>query len=147
VAAELTDLLNRRRMAGYESYVLPPRYASLDLEVEVCARHDAFRGDVERRVLAALDTTTHLDGTRGLFHPDRFTFGTALERSAVEAAIQDVPGVDGVLGVRYRRRGYTTGFTAMPDVVLVGQDEIVRLDNDPSRPERGSLQVEVVGGK
>ena len=54
-------------------------------------------GDVKRGVLAALDTTTHLDGTHGFFHPDRFTFGTALERSAVEAAIQEVPGVDGVL--------------------------------------------------
>ena len=132
VAADLTELFDRRRMAGYESYVLPPRYASLDLDVEVCARPDAFRGDVTRGVLAALDTTTHLDGTHGFFHPDHFTFGTPLERSAVEAAVQAVPGVDGVVGVRYRRRGHTAGFISMPDVVRVGQDEIVRVDNDAS---------------
>jgi predicted phage baseplate assembly protein len=146
-AAELTELLNRRRMAGYESYVAPPRYASLDLEVRICARPDAFRGDVKRAVLAALDAAEHPDGTRGFFHPDRFTFGMGLERSAVEAAIQEVPGVDGVLDVVYRRRGHTPGFVSAPDLVTVARDEIVRVDNDPGRPERGSVRVEVVGGK
>jgi predicted phage baseplate assembly protein len=147
LAADVTDRLNRRRLAGYESFVLPPRYASLDLSVTVCARSEAFRGDVKRAVLIALDATSHLDGTRGFFHPDRFTFGMGLERSTVEAAVQAVSGVDGVVDVRYRRRGHTPGFVAMPDLILVRQDEIVRVDNNPSRPERGSLRVEVVGGK
>jgi hypothetical protein len=137
---ELTRMLDRRRLAGYQAFALAPRYASLDLEVAVCARPDAFRGDVERGVLLALATS-------GFFHPDRFTFGVALERSALEAAIQDVPGVDGVVHVRYRRRGHTFDFVDMPDAVPVGQDEIVRVDNDPSRPERGSLRVGVLGGK
>jgi predicted phage baseplate assembly protein len=145
--ADLTDLLNRRRMAGYESYVLQPRYAPLDLRITVCARPDAFRGDVKRAVLAALDTTAHPDGSLGFFHPDRFTFGTGLERSAVEAAVQAAAGVDGVLDVSYRRRGRTAGFVPMPDLVAVGDDEIVRVDNDPGRPERGSLRVDVAGGK
>jgi hypothetical protein len=35
----------------------------------------------------------------------------------------------------------------MPDAVQVARDEIIRMDNDPSRPEAGSLHVEVVGGK
>ena len=34
----LTDLLNRRRLAGYESYVLPPRYVSVDLQITVCGQ-------------------------------------------------------------------------------------------------------------
>lgn len=147
LAADLTDLLNRYRLAGYESFTLLPRYASLDLVVTVCALPDAFRGDVKEAVLAALGATKHVDGTSGFFHPDRFTFGTALERSAVEAAVQDVPGVDGVTDVRYRRRGHTPGFIEMPDFVPVAQNEIVRIDNDPSRPERGSLRVDVMGGK
>jgi hypothetical protein len=146
-AAELTSLLNRYRLAGYESFGLAPRYASLDLAVTVCARPDAFSGDVKRGVLAALDASRHVDGTSGFFHPDRFTFGVALERSAVEAAVQRVPGVDGVIAVQYRRRGHTSGFIAMPDVVPVGRDEIVRVANDPSRPDRGSLRVDVLGGK
>jgi hypothetical protein len=137
---ELTRLLDRRRMAGYESYVLAPRYASLDLRVTVCARHEAFRGDVKRAITEALDA-------RHFFDPDRYTFGLGLERSRLEAAIQDVHGVDGVLEITYRRRGYTPGFVPMPETVEVARDEIVRLDNDPSRPDAGSLRVEVRGGK
>jgi predicted phage baseplate assembly protein len=144
---EITNLLDRYRLAGYESFALAPRYASLDLGVTVCARPDAFRADVTQAVLAALDGAAHADGTHGFFHPDRFTFGGALERSALEAALQDVPGVEGVVELRYRRRGHTPGFVTMPDSVEVGRDEIVRVDNDPSRPERGSLHVDVRGGK
>lgn len=137
---ELTRLLDRRRLAGYEAFALSPRYASFDLDITVCAHPDAFRGDVKGGVLAALDTT-------GFFHPDRFSFGVALERSALETAIQDVPGVDGVVALYYRRRGHTNDFTVMPDAIVVGKDEIVRVDNNPSRPERGSLRVDVMGGK
>src|SRR5262249_24209300 len=129
-AIELTELLDRRRLAGYESFVQAPRFASLDLWITLCAQADAFRGDVKRGVLTALDTLAHPGGTLGFFAPDRFSFGVALERSALEAAIQSVDGVDGVLSVRYRRRGHTRGFVAMPDAVAVARDEIVRVDND-----------------
>jgi predicted phage baseplate assembly protein len=144
---ELSALLNRYRLAGYEAFPRAPRYASLDLEVTVCARPEAFRGDVKEGVLRALDTRAHTDGTRGFFHPDRFTFGLPLERSELEAAVQEVPGVDGVVRLRYRRRGFTPGYIDMLDEVDVASDEIVRVDNDPSRPERGSLQIYVQGGK
>jgi hypothetical protein len=49
--------------------------------------------------------------------------------------------------VRFRRRGLVPEFVEMPDVVTVGRDEIVRVDNDPSAPERGSLRLVVEGGK
>ena len=54
-AKELIDLLNRYRMAGYESYVPEPKYVSLDIEVQVCALPDAFRGDVQAAILARLN--------------------------------------------------------------------------------------------
>src|SRR6266853_2799914 len=73
---ELIELLNRYRMAGYESYVPEARYVSLDLAIEVCARPDAFRGDVEGAVLEALSISA-----AGFFNPDNFTFGQSLERS------------------------------------------------------------------
>jgi hypothetical protein len=144
---ELIDLLNRYRLAGYESYVPAPRYAALDLQIAVCARVDAFRGDVYAAVLAALSMAEFPDGSTGFFHPDRFTFGAPLERSALEAAIQDAAGVGGVISIHYRRRGFTPGFVNMPDAVAVGLDEIILVENDPSRPERGSLKITVEGGK
>jgi hypothetical protein len=143
----LTARLDGYRMAGYESYVGQPRFASLDLQIAVCARADAFAGDVELEILQALGTGIEADGTRGFFHPDRFTFGRPLERSALEAAIQSAIGVDGVRSIAYRRRGVTAGFVAMPDQVTVGIAEIIRADNDPSRPDAGSVRVDVQGGK
>ena len=43
-------------------------------------------------VLAAL-MSGGSDSSKGLFHPDHFSFGTALSRSSVEAVVQQVPGV------------------------------------------------------
>ena len=144
---QLIDLLNRYRMAGYESYVPSPRYLSLDLRVQVCARPDAFRGDVEAALLVALSATRQRDGTTGFFHVDRWTFGMPLERSALEAAIQNAYGVAGVVTIQYRQRGITFTFLDLPDTVQIPVDAILRLDNDPSRPERGSLHITVEGGK
>ncbi|HYT94549.1 MAG TPA: baseplate J/gp47 family protein [Gemmataceae bacterium] len=144
---ELVELLNRRRLAGYESYVAAPVYAALDLKVRVCVHDDAFQGDVERGVLARLSTAVFLDGSTGFFHPDRFTFGTPLERSALEAAVQSVPGVAGVISICYRRRGHTSGYVTLPETIQLAPHEILIVDNDPSRPERGSVRVYVEGGK
>jgi hypothetical protein len=144
---ELIMLLNRYRMAGYESYVPAPDFVSIDLIVTVCALPNAFRGDVEAAVVSALSTSQFPDGSTGFFYFDHFTFGTPLERSALEAAIQSAYGVGGVVSVQYRERGVTSDWTCIPDTLAVGANRILRMDNDPSNPERGSLQVVVEGGK
>ena len=144
---ELIDLLNRYRMAGYECYAPTPRYVGLDVRIVLCALPDAFRGDVEAGVLKALSSRKFADGTTGFFYSDRFAFGMPLERSALEAAIQAVVGVAGVTSIQYRQRGLTPLPVEMGDTVTVAPDQIIRVDNNPSRPERGSLQVEVDGGK
>jgi len=143
----LINLINRYRMAGYECYEPAPDYVGIDLQVTVCAQPTAFRGDVESAIVAALSATRAADGTTGFFFLDRFTFGTPLERSALEAAIQSAYGVAGVVSVFYRERGVTPDWTCLPETLTVGPDQILRMDNDPSRPERGSLRVIVEGGK
>ncbi|MFZ0343238.1 MAG: baseplate J/gp47 family protein [Gaiellaceae bacterium] len=135
---ELSDLLNRRRLAGYESYVLAPRYASLDLEITVCADPTAFASDVESAVLAELEA---------FFAHDNWTFGEPLEASALLAAVQRANGVSGVTSVFYRERGVQPDWAELPDTVTIPPDRILRVDNDPSRPEDGSLRVLVEGGK
>ena len=144
---ELIALLDRRRLAGYEVYTPDPRYVGLDLLVTVCARPSALRGEVAAAVLAELGTGELCDGRPGFFAPGAFSFGSPLERSELEAAVQRAPGVAGVLGIAYRRRGYVPAFVPMPQVVTVGRDEVIRVDNDPNAPDRGSLRVVVEGGK
>lgn len=144
---QLVELLDRRRLAGYEVYEPTPRYVGIDLVVVLCARPTALRGEVEAAVLTELGTGRRQDGGPAFFAPDQFRFGTPLERSELEIAVQRAAGVAGVTCVRYRRRGLVAQFDPMHDTVVVGRDEIVRVDNDPSRPERGSLRVVVKGGK
>jgi hypothetical protein len=140
---ELINLLNRYRMAGYESYVPDPRYVSIDLAFDLCAQPSAFRGDVEADVTAALNASK----PGSFFHTNNFTFGQPLERSALEAAVQSVHGVAGVICIRYRVRGRASGWLEMPDTISVAADEIIRCDNDRSLPERGSFRISVKGGK
>ena len=142
---EVIELLNRRRLCGYESYVPPARYVSIDLEIQICAKPDAFQGVVERGVLEALALPDK--GATGFFFADHFTFGTPLERSRLEAKIQDVPGVAGVLAVRYRRRAVVPDFIDLGDELTLASDEILRIDNDPNHPERGSIRLNVMGGR
>jgi Baseplate J-like protein len=144
---DLINLLNRYRLAGYESYVPSPDYVSIDLIVTVCAMPTAFQGDVKAAVVSALSTNKFPNGTTGFFYYDNFTFGTPLELSAVEAAIQSAYGVAGVVSVQYRQRGVTPTWTCLPDELQIGPNQILRMDNDPSQPNNGTLQVIVLGGK
>src|SRR5262249_36851105 len=126
-----------------------PDYASIDLIVEVCADGDAFRGDVEAGVLAALSTPHSVPppGAPRFFNHDPFSFGDPLEPSDIPRAGPAATGAAGVPCVRYRRRGITTRYTDLTVPLEVGFDQILRVDNDPSRPERGSIKVIVKGGK
>lgn len=144
---ELVNLLNRYRMAGYESYAPAPKYVSLDFRITVCACNDAYRGDTHEALLRTLSSRRFVDGTVGFFHPDNLTFGQPLERSVLEAAIEGSYGVCGVLSIQYRRRGFTSDFVEMPQTVFVGSFEILQVNNDPSKPEQGSLKIYVEGGK
>jgi hypothetical protein len=143
----LSDLLGRRRLAGYESYVLPPLYASVDLRITVVAGPTAFASDVAAAVLAALQPGTRSDGRVGFFDHSRWGFGQPLESSALLAAIQDASGVAGAVLVEYRQRGVQPQWTTLPEAVTPPPDRILRVDNDRSRPEAGSIRVIVEGGK
>ncbi len=144
---QLSDLLNRRRLAGYESYVLPPSYASVDLKITLCAQPDAFAADVEAAVLQRLRPGLLRDGTRGFFDHERWSFGEPLEASALLAAVQGANGVQGVTAVCFRERGVQPDWLPLPETVAIPADRILRVDDDPSLPERGSLRVIVEGGK
>jgi hypothetical protein len=144
---QLVELLNRRRLAGYESFAPPPAYLSLDLRIEVCAQPGWLDGDVEAGVLGRLGAATRPNDAAGFFFADRFTFGSPLYRSRLEAAIQGVPGVLGVSGITYRQRGSFAGFVDLPEAVTPSTRQILRVDNDPSWPERGTIRVIVEGGR
>ena len=140
----LTELLGQRRLAGGESYVLPPAYVSIDLRITVGRQATAFGSDVAAAVLAVLQPGPGPDGRPGFFDHSRWGTGQPLESSALLAAVQACPGVAGVDQVLYRQRG-ARDWAPLPGTLTLAADQILRVDNDPSRPEAGSLQVTVEG--
>lgn len=127
------------RQAGREVVVVDPIYRPLDLVVTICVGDGARFAQVREAVLERLTGT---DRRPGLFHSDRFTFGTPLVRSVLEAEVHKVPGVAGIerILVRPHSRGLLRPFTE-PEL-RVGGAEILRLRNDPRYPDQGSIRVE-----
>jgi hypothetical protein len=143
---ELESQLERFRQTGREVYVREPRYVDLDLRIAICVEPHTYRGHVEAAVRAALVGKRPPWKAPGFFDPDHFTFGTPLRRAALETAIQAVPGIRAVEKIQIRRRGW---FDWKPFAELeydVADDEVIRLDDDPLHPERGSLDLDLEGG-
>ncbi len=138
--------LDRVRQTGREAHITDPRYVDLDLEIVVCVAADAHAGQVRQRVLERLLGTGGSAASGGFFSPDNFTFGTPLRIAALEAAIKSVEGVQAVCGVTIRRRGWPTDKPFRGLVYPVAVNEVIRVENDPHNPQRGSVTLKVEGG-
>lgn len=138
--------LDRFRMAGREVHVLAPRYADLDLVITICVEPFAYPADVVAGVVRALTGKRGLRPVPGFFDPDRFTFGTPLDRSELEAHVQRVPGVRAVKALRIARRGWFPERDFVEPYWEPGKDEVIRVSNDPRHPDRGSVTIQPEGG-
>jgi predicted phage baseplate assembly protein len=141
----LTNQIDRFRQAGREAHVMAPRYADIDLRITVCVEPTAFPGQVKERVLEALLGRAELN-KKGFFDPDNLTFGTPLRRSKLEAVIRQVAGVLAVRKIEIRRRGYFDWKMLTKPYFPVSDQDVIRLENDPNHPERGTLMLTMEGG-
>jgi hypothetical protein len=135
------------RMAGHDLEIDAPRFVSLELALEVCVAADHFRSDVRLRLTAALSATDNVDGTRGLFHPDEFSFGQPVYLSRILAAAGAVAGVDSVRATIFQRLGSPSPVPLAEGRLTLGRLEIARLANDPDFPEHGTLRIDLHGGR
>jgi uncharacterized phage protein gp47/JayE len=145
--AQLRAELEPVRMAGYDLEVDAPRFVALDVGLLVCVEPDYFRAHVRAAVLDVLSSRVRADGELGVFHPDRFTFGQPVYLSPIVAAAQAVPGVCSVTATSFQRQREKASSALDSGVLRMGRLEIARLDNDPSFPEHGTLELEIGGGK
>ena len=143
---QATQQLDRFRQAGREAWINNPKYADLDLKITICAQPYAYKGDVKEAVLIALLGESNLGQTAGFFSPDKFTFGDPLKRSVLESTIQAVSGVRAVEAISIRRRGWFDWRDFSELAYEVGIDEVIRVENDPLHPARGTLQLVMEGG-
>ena len=136
--------LDRFRQAGREAWLKEPKYADLDLKITICVQPYAYKSEVKEAVLAEL---MGLPGVQdGFFSSDNFTFGDPLKRSVLESVIQAVPGVRAVEGMTIRRRGWFDWRDFCELNYEVAIDELLRVENDPLHPGRGTLQLIMEGG-
>ena len=138
---ELEGLMDCVRQAGREVHVSDPVFIDIDLDIALCIEAGAYFGQVQERVIRALTGSARFGAPLPFFHPDNFSFGDPLFRSELEAAIHAVPGVLAVEEIKLRRRGQTDYELFTATTVEVGSDRILRLRNDPRRPDQGSLRV------
>jgi hypothetical protein len=144
--AQLEGWLNCVRQAGRDVIVKDPKFATIDLRITICIQQFAYAGQVVQLVTDALLGHGGARPQKGFFDPTNFTFGVPLRRSALESTIQEVPGVQAVLDLSIRKRGQTE-FQEFDQLSLsVSPDEVVELLNDPTQPDRGTLQIATVGG-
>ena len=64
----------------------------------------------------------------------------------LEGVIQAVPGVRAVEGMTIRRRGWFDWRDFSELAYEVALDEVIRVENDPLHPGRGTLQLIMDGG-
>lgn len=150
---DLVRFIDRFSLAGYDLEIEPPRFVPLDIAFTVCVKPGFVRADVEQALLDVFSNGVRPDGTRGFFHPDAFTFGQALYLSRIVAAAMAVPGVESIdtddtppKPNRFRRWAEPSRGETAAGRIVPARLEILRLDNDPSRPGNGRLELFLRGG-
>lgn len=139
-ADEVAAAITRYRLAGYDLEVRAGEYVPLRVDLHLCVNDDHFRSDVVAAVTAALVDP-------GFFAPQNFSFGQSLPVSSLYAAVSKIDGVDSVEVTALQRYDRDPAGELAAGVILAGPWQILRLDNDPSRPENGVLTITADGGK
>ena len=137
--------LENVRRVDHVVRVHAPRYRPLVIELDVMLEPDTLRAGVEAELATLLSDGWLADGLPALFNPARIDFGVAIHASAVVAAVQDVDGVTLAELKRFEFLDDARG--ALSPTLQVGAMELVRLDNDPTRPENGYAVLWIEGGR
>lgn len=144
--AEARAHLTRFKLAGYDLAVRTAQYVPLKLTARICVEPGHFRGPVLAAVRRALSNRRYADGSTGFFHTSRLDFDQDLYLSRIYAAIAAVPGVGSVVIEEFRRFWSLPNGELETGILPIGPFEVPRLDNDPSLPENGVLELKAVEG-
>lgn len=138
--------LERFRLTGHDIEIDNPRFIALDIALHIQVAPDYFREQVKEALLDTFSNRVLSNGQLGFFHPDRFTFGQPLFLSQVIAQAMRVVGVRSAVVTRFQRLGAAPQDELNTGQISFDRLEIVRLDNDPSNPGGGTLELVMEGG-
>lgn len=144
---QIATYLEKYRRVGHDLRVIAARYVPLDLKLEVCALPHYQRAHVKTALLDFFSNRVLTGGKLGFFHPDNLTFGEGIFLSKIVATAQAVPGVECVKVTRFQRLFESANREIENGVLALRVNEVAQLDNDPSYPEHGKLEIQVAGGR
>jgi len=148
--AELSEFLGQFRLAGHDLEIEPPVFVPLDIIMTVCVEPDYFRDKVKQALLEAFSNVDLLNGKRGFFHPDNFTFGQPVYLSQIISTAMQIPGVKWVdvssTLNRFQRWGESAKNEIEEGLIKMDRLEIALLQNDPSAAENGKIEFIMEGG-
>jgi len=143
----LRSYLEQFRLAGHDLEIDNPKSVPINVGLTVYVNCDYERSRVRDALLRKFSEHDLTDGSRGLLHPDNFTFGQPVYISMFYAAAQQIQGVDRVEVTSFERQdapgsdGIDQGFLTM------GRYEIPRLRNNINYPAQGVIELDMRGGR
>jgi hypothetical protein len=144
---EIDTRLRRFRRMGHDLQVVPALLVPLDIAMEICVDSDYLRGHVKASLLDTFSNRRLADGSTGFFHPDNLSFGEGVRLSRLVAAARAVAGVINVTVTRLQRLWEGDNEELDNGILPLTPREVARLDNDPSFPENGRLELTLRGGR
>lgn len=144
---EFLSHMDRYRMMGYDLEVNDPHYVPIELRMMVCVHSDYFRADVNRALHEVFSARILRDGTKGVFHPDNFTFGQTVYLSRIYAAAATVSGVQSAQIITFQVQDQPTRNGLASGSIDLGRLEVAQMENDPNYPKRGIFILTAQGGK
>ena len=149
LTAEVLERLELRRLAAVDVEVRRPVWVPVHVELSGCVLAGSSAAVVTGRLRELFSAGIAPDGRRGVFHPDRFTFGQPLRLSDLVATAMTVPGIAWIQVTGLRRLG-TSAADNLRNLAAgelrVGPREVIRCDSDPSLPEFGRVDLAIGGG-
>ncbi len=143
----LTKTVNAYRLAGQAASIEPPQYVPLAITLTVCVDPDSFAMDVRAALAQVLGSCMLPDGAPAFFAPQNFELGQPVYLSPIYAAARTVPGVTRVAATVFEPQGQNTQTYIQQGYIPMGPFQVARLDNDPSLPGNGILNLTMLGGR
>ena len=143
----LTKTVNSYRLAGQAAFIEPPQYVPLSITLTVCVDPDSFAADVRTALLQVLGSCKLPTGAPAFFAPQNFELGQPVYLSPIYAAARTVPGVTRVTATVFEPQGQNTRTYIQQGYIPMGPFQVARLDNDPSLPGSGTLNLTMQGGR
>jgi hypothetical protein len=138
----LRHVIERQRMVGQEVLLRDALLVGIVLSISVRIAGDYFRSEIQDEVRAAL-----VDQSDGFFAPGKLEFGEDLVASDLIEVLMALDGVESVCINRMKRVGSIHGDQSGSGRIVLEGHEVAVLEDDTTRPERGSLRIQLHGGK